>query len=67
MSGVLPYERLFIRGLNGVRRHLLKWWRIPILGIQGEFLGAVALFLGAWSIMRVTLYRNSRLYTCAWT
>ena len=37
------HERLFIRGLNGVRRHL-EVVAIPILGIQGEFLGAVALF-----------------------
>ena len=37
------YERFFIRGLNGVRRHL-EVVAIPILGIQGEFLGAVALF-----------------------
>jgi len=37
------HERIFIRGLNGVRRHL-EVMAIPILGIQGEFLGAVALF-----------------------
>jgi PAS domain-containing protein len=37
------HERLFIRGLNGVRRHL-EVVAIPIVGIQGEFLGAVALF-----------------------
>ena len=37
------HEQLFIRGLNGVRRHL-EVVAIPILGIQGEFLGAVALF-----------------------
>ena len=37
------HERIFIRGLNGVRRHL-EVVAIPILGIQGEFLGAVALF-----------------------
>ena len=37
------YERFFIRGLNGVPRHL-EVVAIPILGIQGEFLGAVALF-----------------------
>ena len=37
------YQRFFIRGLNGVRRHL-EVVAIPILGIQGEFLGAVALF-----------------------
>ena len=37
------HEWLFIRGLNGVRRHL-EVVAIPILGIQGEFLGAVALF-----------------------
>jgi PAS domain-containing protein len=37
------YARFFIRGLNDVRRHL-EVVAIPILGIQGEFLGAVALF-----------------------
>ncbi|MBV9286268.1 MAG: PAS domain-containing protein [Hyphomicrobiales bacterium] len=37
------YKRFFIRGLNGVRRHV-EVVAIPILGIQGEFLGAVALF-----------------------
>jgi hypothetical protein len=37
------YERFFIGGLNGVRRHL-EVAAIPILGIQGELLGAVALF-----------------------
>lgn len=37
------HERLFIQGLNGVQRHL-EVGAIPILGIQGEFLGAIALF-----------------------
>ena len=37
------YRRFFIRGLNGVRRHL-EVAAIPIAGIQGDFLGAVALF-----------------------
>ena len=37
------YERFFIQGLNGVRRHI-EVVALPILGIQGEFLGAVALF-----------------------
>ena len=37
------YERFFITGLNGVRRHL-EVVAIPILGIQSEFLGAVAMF-----------------------
>ena len=37
------HERIFIRGLNGVRRRR-EVVAIPILGIQGEFLGAVALF-----------------------
>ena len=37
------YQRFFIRGLNGVQRHL-EVVAIPILGIQGEYLGAVALF-----------------------
>jgi PAS domain-containing protein len=37
------YRRFFIRGLNGVRRHL-EVTAIPIAGIQSDFLGAVALF-----------------------
>ena len=37
------YQQFFIRALNGLRRHL-EVVAIPILGIQGEFLGAVALF-----------------------
>ena len=37
------HERLFIQGLNGVQRHL-EVGAIPKLGIQGEFLGAIALF-----------------------
>ena len=37
------YKRFFIRGLNGVRRHL-EVAAIPITGLQGEFLGAAALF-----------------------
>jgi len=37
------HERFFIRGLNGVRRHL-EVAAIPILGIQGELLGAITLF-----------------------
>ena len=37
------YQRFFIRGLNGIQRHL-EVVAIPILGIQGEYLGAVALF-----------------------
>ena len=37
------FQRFFIHGLNGVRRHL-EVAAIPILGIQGELLGAAALF-----------------------
>ena len=37
------YQRFFISGLNGARRHL-EVAAIPILGIQDDFLGAVALF-----------------------
>jgi hypothetical protein len=37
------YQRFFIQGLDGVRRHL-EVAAIPIAGIQGDFLGAVALF-----------------------
>jgi PAS domain-containing protein len=37
------YRRLFIRGLDGVLRHL-EVASIPITGLQGEFLGGAALF-----------------------
>jgi PAS domain-containing protein len=37
------YQRFFILGLNGQRRHL-EVVAIPIIGIEGDFLGAVALF-----------------------
>jgi PAS domain-containing protein len=37
------YQRFFIHGLNGVRRHV-EVAAIPILGVQGELLGAAALF-----------------------
>jgi PAS domain-containing protein len=37
------YRRFFIRGLDGVLRHL-EVAAIPIAGLQGEFLGAAALF-----------------------
>jgi PAS domain-containing protein len=37
------HQRFFIVGLNGQRRHL-DVAAIPIMGLQGEFLGAVALF-----------------------
>ena len=40
------HERLYIHGLNGVRRHL-EVAAIPILGLQGEFLGAAGLY---WEI-----------------
>jgi PAS domain-containing protein len=40
------YKRFYIRGMNGVRRHI-EVASIPIAGLQGEFLGAVALF---WEI-----------------
>jgi PAS domain-containing protein len=36
-------RRLFIRGLDGVLRHL-EVASIPITGLQGEFLGAAAFF-----------------------
>jgi PAS domain-containing protein len=36
-------ERFFIRGLDGVQRHV-EVAAIPIHGVQGEFLGAAALF-----------------------
>jgi hypothetical protein len=37
------YRRLVIQGLDGVRRHI-EVASIPITGLQGEFLGAAALF-----------------------
>jgi PAS domain-containing protein len=40
------YKRFYIHGLNGVRRHI-EVASIPIVGLQGEFLGATSLF---WEI-----------------
>jgi PAS domain-containing protein len=40
------YKRLYIHGMNGVRRHI-EVASIPIIGLQGEFLGGVSLF---WEI-----------------
>jgi len=37
------YKRLFIRGLDGVARHV-EVASIPIVGLQGDFLGAASLF-----------------------
>jgi PAS domain-containing protein len=37
------YRRFFIRGLDGIRRHV-EVAAIPIVGLRGEFLGAAALF-----------------------
>jgi hypothetical protein len=37
------YKRFFIRGLDGVRRHV-EVASIPIAGLHGEFLGGAALF-----------------------
>jgi PAS domain-containing protein len=37
------YQRFFIRGLDGVRRHV-EVASIPIAGLDGEFLGGAALF-----------------------
>jgi PAS domain-containing protein len=37
------YRRVYISGLDGVPRHL-EVASIPIAGLQGEFLGATALF-----------------------
>ncbi len=37
------YKRFFLQGLNGVRRQI-DVAAIPIMGLQGEFLGAAALF-----------------------
>ena len=40
------YKRFYIQGLNGHRRHI-EVAAIPIAGLKGDFLGAVALF---WEI-----------------
>lgn len=40
------YKRYYIHGLNGVRRHI-EATSIPIVGLQGEFLGAASLY---WEI-----------------
>ena len=40
------YRRLLLRGLDGVLRHV-EVAAIPIAGLQGDFLGAVAFF---WEI-----------------
>jgi PAS domain-containing protein len=40
------YKRFFIHGMNGVRRHI-EVTSVPIVGLQGEFLGATSLF---WEI-----------------
>ncbi len=37
------YRRLLIRGMDGVLRHL-EVASIPIAGLEGDFLGAAALF-----------------------
>ena len=42
------YKRFFLQGMNGVRRHI-EVASIPIVGLEREFLGAVALF---WEIER---------------
>ena len=40
------HKRHYIHGMNGVRRHI-DVVSIPIVGLQGEFVGAAALF---WEI-----------------
>jgi PAS domain-containing protein len=40
------HKRFYIQGMNGVRRQI-EVAAIPIVGLQGEFLGAAALF---WEI-----------------
>ena len=60
------HEELFIRGLNGVRRHL-EVVAIQYSEYKASFLGAVALFWGARSIMRVTLYGTRGSIPYAWT
>jgi PAS domain-containing protein len=41
------YRRFFIRGFDGIRRHV-EVAAIPIAGLGGEFLGAAALF---WEVL----------------
>jgi PAS domain-containing protein len=40
------HKRFYIHGMNGARRHI-EVAAIPIVGLQGEFLGAMSLF---WEI-----------------
>jgi PAS domain-containing protein len=40
------HKRLYLHGLNGVRRHI-EVASIPIVGLQSEFLGAASLY---WEI-----------------
>jgi PAS domain-containing protein len=40
------HKRFYIHGMNGVRRHI-EVAAIPMVGLQGEFLGATSLF---WEI-----------------
>jgi PAS domain-containing protein len=40
------YKRLYIQGMDGTRRHI-EVAAIPLAGLQGDFLGAAALF---WEI-----------------
>ena len=47
------HKRFYIHGMNGVRRHI-DVVSIPIIGLQGEFLGAASPVLGDPG-MRVTL------------
>jgi PAS domain-containing protein len=42
----LAHKRFYIHGMNGVRRHI-EVAAIPMVGLQGEFLGATSLF---WEI-----------------
>ena len=42
------YKRFHIQGMNGVRHHI-EVASLPIIGLQGEFLGAASLF---WEIER---------------
>jgi hypothetical protein len=42
-SSAAAYSRFFIKGLDGVVRHV-EVAAIPITGLQDEFLGAAAMF-----------------------
>ena len=56
------YLRFFIRGLDGVRRHV-EVASIPIAGLDGDFLGGAALF-GKFRIDACHAFWHSRIARC---